>query len=125
MRPLVEVRLLEALVPPADHELVCLVGTTYSLDPGVLLAIQSAASIDWNDRGGTIEFDGLTKEEWRSLIAEKLSDCLMFVDHHGAFESSGGALKPLEKTALDRVVKFLGRDTHSGGSLHSKLILAL
>jgi hypothetical protein len=95
------------------------------LDPGVLLAIQSAASIDWNDRGGTIEFDGLTKEEWRSLIAEKLSDCLMFVDHHGAFESSGGALKPMEKTALDRVVKFLGRDTNSGGSLHSKLILAL
>jgi hypothetical protein len=121
----VDVRLLEALIPPTDFELTCLVGTTYSLDPGVFLAILSAASIDWANRGGTIGFDSLAKEEWRSLILEKRHNSLMFVDHHGPFETAGGSLNPLEKLSLDQIIKSRGRDTQNGGSLHSKLILAL
>ena len=61
----VEVRLLEALIPPPDFDLACLVGTTYSLSPAVFLAIVSAASFDWTSRGGSVGFDSLTKEEWR------------------------------------------------------------
>jgi hypothetical protein len=125
MKQLFEVRLLEALIPPADFELSCLVGTTYSLDPGVFLAILSAASIDWTNRGGSIGFDNLTKEEWRSLILENRNSCLMFVDHHGAFETAGGGLRPLEKLSLDQIIKSRGRDNQDGGSLHSKLIVAL
>jgi len=121
----VEVRLLEALIPPPDFDLVCLVGTTYSLSPAVFLAIVSAASFDWTSRGGSVGFDSLTKEEWRALILEKRQNCLMFVDHHGAFETGAGGLRPLEKVSLDQIIKKRGRDTHQGGSLHSKLIVAL
>ena len=125
MKHPVEVRLLEALIPPPDFELVGLVGTTYSLSPAVFLAIVSAASFDWTSRGGSVGFDSLTKEEWRALILEKRQNCLMFVDHHGAFETGAGGLKPLETVSLDQVIKKRGRDTHQGGSLHSKLIVAL
>jgi hypothetical protein len=125
MKSPVEVRLLEALIPPPDFELACLVGTTYSLSPAVFLAIVSAASFDWNNRGGRVGFDVLTKEEWRALILEKRQNCLIFVDHHGAFEAGAGGLKPLEKVSLDQVIKKRGRDTDEGGSLHSKLIVAL
>jgi hypothetical protein len=121
----VEVRLLEALIPPPDFELVSLVGTTYSLSPAVFLAIVSAASFDWNSRGGSVGFDSLTKEEWRALILEKRQNCLMFVDHHGALEAGAGGLRPLEMVSLDQVIKKRGRDTDEGGSLHSKLIVAL
>ena len=120
----VEVRLLEALIPPPDFELVCLVGTTYSLSPAVFLAIVSAASFDWISRGGSIGLDSLTKEEWRELIREKCHNCLMFVDHHGAFEIGAGGWRPLEMVSLDQVIKKRGRDTDEGGSLHSKLIVA-
>ncbi len=121
----VEVRLLEALIPPPDFELVCLVGTTYSLNPAVFLAIVSAASFDWSSRGGSVGFDSLTKEEWRGLILEKRQNCLMFVDHHGALETGAGGLRSLERVSLDQVIKKRGRDTDEGGSLHSKLIVAL
>jgi hypothetical protein len=125
MKHPVEVRLLEALIPPPDFELICLVGTTYSLSPAVFLAIVSAASFDWASRGGSVGLDSLTKEEWRALILEKRQKCLMFVDHHGAFDTGAGGLRPLEKVSLDQVIKKRGRDTHQGGSLHSKLIVAL
>jgi hypothetical protein len=91
----------------------------------VFLAIVSAASFDWTSRGGSVGFDSLTKEEWRALILEKRKKCLMFVDHHSAFETRSGGLTPLELVSLDQVIKTRGRDSHQGGSLHSKLIVAL
>jgi hypothetical protein len=121
----VEVRLLEALIPPSGFELESLVGTTYNLNPAVFLAIASAAALDWTSRGGAVGFDSLTKEEWRSLLIEKRQRCLLFMDHHGPLETGAGGLKPLETAALDQVVKRFGRDTGRGGSLHSKLLVAL
>lgn len=120
-----EVRLLEAFIPPPDFELLNLVGTTYSLNPAVFLAIVSAASFDWTSRGGAVGLDSLTKQEWRELILEKYRRCLMLVDHHGPFEMPSSGLTPLETTSVDQVVKSKGRDTQAGGSLHAKLIVAV
>lgn len=123
MANLPEVCLLECLMPPPNYVLDCVVGTTYSLSPGVLLAMLVASTTPRQNEDG-FALEERPKEEILHAIHEGARKCVVFCDHHGSFQEPEG-LSSHEKLILNSVVKKEGRSNNSCGSLHGKVVVAL